>query len=188
MNTKIENQKKNTDNKKKTESKMPLVFFAIISIGYVLLYFINHSLFLKSFNRFIELSKQITPFLVIVFIIMFFNFLFIKPSIIKKHLGEQSGLKGYIYAIISGIISVGSVYMWYPLLKELRESGMSNKLVAVFIYNRSIKLHLLPVMIFYFGMKFTIVLAILSILFSLVIAFIIQKFVSQQVKNISTDK
>jgi len=188
MNNKIENQKKNTDNKKKSANKTSLIFFTIISIGYVFLYFLNHSLFIKSFDRFIELSKQITPFLVIVFIIMFLNFLFIKPSIIKKHFGEQSGFKGYIYAIISGIISVGSVYMWYPLLKELRDSGMSNKLVAVFIYNRSIKLHLLPVMIFYFGLKFTVILAILSILFSLVIAFVIQKFISQQIENVSNDK
>jgi len=177
MNTKVQNNKKQSNIENKSNGKIPLIFLSFVGIGYVILYFVNYQLFLKSFNRFIELSKQITPFLIIVFIIMFLNFLFIKPATIKKHLGEQSGFMGYVYAIVAGIISVGSVYMWYPLLKDLRDSGMSNKLVAVFIYNRSVKLHLLPVMILYFGLGFTITLTIVSILFSLVIAFLIQKFV-----------
>lgn len=181
MTNKTQN-KKNQSGKNEhrgSKSKIPIIVFAIISVCYLILFFVNHTLFIKSFNRFVELVTQITPFLIIVFVIMFLNFLFIKPATIKKHLGEESGFKGYLYAIISGIISVGSVYMWYPLLKELRDSGMSNKLVAVFIYNRSIKLHLLPVMILYFGLKFTIILTITSIFYSFAIAFIIQKFTSE---------
>ena len=107
---------------------------------------------------------------------MFLNFWFIKPEVIKKYLGKQSGIKGYFFAIIAGIISVGSVYIWYPLLRDLRKNGMTNKLIAVFIYNRSIKLHLLPLMIIYFGVNFTAVLTVLTILFSLVIGYFIQKF------------
>ena len=177
MNKKQQNKisKPPVDKPKTSSQKLPFIVLSIIALGYLILFFADYSLFLKSFNGFIKLSKQITPFLVIVFIIMFLNFLFIKPAAIKKHLGEQSGFTGYLYAIIAGIISVGSVYMWYPLLKDLRNSGMSNKLVAVFIYNRSIKLHLLPVMILYFGLKFTILLTIASILYSFVIAFVIQK-------------
>jgi uncharacterized membrane protein YraQ (UPF0718 family) len=118
---------------------------------------------------------------------MFINFWFIKPEIVKIYLGEQSGFKGYIFAILSGIISVGSVYIWYPLLKDLRKSGMSNKLIAVFIYNRSIKLHLLPVMILYFGLKFTLVLTMVTILFSLIVGFFVQKF-SAMGENTQTKK
>ncbi len=181
MNNKaLKKENKNPDKKSSApKTKIPFISLGIIGFGYLLLYFFNRPLFLKSLNQFIKLSAQIIPFLVIVFVIMFLNIMFIKPSTIKKHLGEQSGFMGYIYAIVAGIISVGSVYMWYPLLKELKETGMSNKLVAVFIYNRSIKLHLLPVLILYFGIKFSVVLTLLTILFSLVIALTVQKFIKE---------
>ena len=162
--------------KKSSKNIVPLIVLAVISVGYAVLYFVNNSLFQKSIEKFFALIIQITPFLLIVFAVMFINFWFIKPEIVKKYLGEHSGINGYVFAILFGIISVGSVYVWYPLLKDLRKSGMSNKLIAIFIYNRSIKLHLLPVMILYFGLKFTVSLTIVTILFSLIIGFVVQKF------------
>jgi len=75
-------------------------------------------------------------------------------------MGKESGTKGWVLAIITGILSHGPVYIWYPLLKDLREQGMRTGLVAVFLYNRAIKIPLLPVMIFYFGIEFTSILLI----------------------------
>ncbi len=174
-------------NKNSSISIVPLIVLAVITVGYVVLFFIDGALFEKSVGKFLALIIQIAPFLIIVFIVMFINFWFIKPEIVKIYLGEQSGFKGYIFAILSGIISVGSVYIWYPLLKDLRKSGMSNKLIAVFIYNRSIKLHLLPVMILYFGLKFTVALTMVTILFSLIVGFFVQKF-SAMGENTQTKK
>lgn len=155
---------------------MPFIVLAIISAAYAILFFLDGALFQKSMGKFLALILQITPFLLLVFIIMFLNFWFIKPESIKKYLGEQSGLRGYVFAIVSGIISVGSVYMWYPLLRDLRKQGMSPRLIAVFIYNRSIKLHLIPIMILYFGIQFTGALTIATIFFSLIIGLFVQKF------------
>ena len=163
---------------------VPLIVLMTISIAYIVLYFADNTLFHRSFELFLSLVIQIAPFLLIIFVIMFINFWFIKPDFIKKHLGEQAGLKGITFVILSGIISVGSVYVWYPLLKDLKESGMSNKLIAIFIYNRSIKLHLLPVMILYFGLTFTMVLSLLTILFSLVIGYLVQLFTSENLSLI----
>ncbi len=168
---------------KKNNSKeiIPIVVLSIILAGYAVMYFVNNSLFQKSGIKFIALTFQIAPFLLIVFIVMFLNFWFIKPEAIKKYFGEKSGLTGYVFSILFGIISVGSVYMWYPLLNDLRKSGMSNKLIAVFIYNRAIKLHLLPVMILYFGLKYTLALTVLVILYSLVIGYSVEKIGSKKI-------
>lgn len=162
--------------KNSLKTNVPVITLIIIIGGYAILYFLDKALYHKSIDKFIVLIIQIAPFLLIVFIVMFLNFWFIKPEIIKKYLGEKSGFKGYVFAILSGIISVGSVYVWYPLLKDLKKSGMSDKLIAIFIYNRAIKLHLLPVMILYFGIKYTLILTIETILFSLIIGFFIEKF------------
>ncbi len=166
-------------NKANSNQMVPLIVLLTISIAYTVLYFADNILFHKSFELFLSLSIQIAPYLLIVFIIMFVNFWFIKPDFIKKYLGEQAGLKATVFVILSGIISVGSVYVWYPLLEDLKKSGMSNKLIAIFIYNRSIKLHLLPVMVLYFGLTFTMVLSLVTILFSLVIGYLVQLFTSE---------
>lgn len=171
-------------NKNSSKNKISIIVLAVISAAYVVLYFTNGDLFEKSIGKFLGLVLQIAPFLLLVFIIMFFNFWFLKPEMIKKYLGEQSGLKGYIFAILAGIISVGSVYMWYPLLKELRGNGMSDKLIAIFIYNRSIKLHLIPIMILYLGLRFTTLLTIVTIMFSLIIGFFVQKFTLEKTESL----
>jgi hypothetical protein len=46
---------------------------------------------------------------------------------------------------------MGPIYAWYPLLKELREKGAANSLIAIFLGNRAVKPFLLPIMISYFG-------------------------------------
>ena len=82
---------------------------------------------------------------------------FIDAKAISKHLGEQSGLKGWLLALLGGVLSHGPGYVWYPLLQNLREQGARDGLVVAFIYARAIKIPWLPLMITYFGWAFTLV-------------------------------
>jgi uncharacterized membrane protein YraQ (UPF0718 family) len=93
---------------------------------------------------------------------------FLKPKSVSKYLGIESGYKGWFIAICMGILSHGPIYVWYPLLKDLRNHGMRTGLVAVFLFNRAIKIPLLPVMIFYFGLGFVIILSIYMMIASIV--------------------
>lgn len=93
---------------------------------------------------------------------------FVNFKKIKKYVGKKSGLKGWLIATIAGILSHGSIYMWYPFLKDLHERGMRSGLVAVFLYNRAIKIPLLPIMIYYFGIKFVILLSIYMVIASII--------------------
>ena len=68
------------------------------------------------------------------------------------------------------------MYMWYPLLKEMKNSGANHSFIAVFLYNRAIKLPLLPFIIFYFGITFTIVLTVVMIVMSIIQGMIIDHF------------
>jgi len=53
-------------------------------------------------------------------------------------------------------------------LQELREAGMRSGLVAAFLYNRAIKLPLLPLMIYYFGTMFVAVLLVYMVIVSVI--------------------
>jgi len=70
----------------------------------------------------------------------------------------------------AGIISMGPVYAWYPFLSSLKEKGASDFNLANFLSNRAVKPALIPLMIAYFGWRFSIVFAVFGVLSALAVA------------------
>jgi len=93
---------------------------------------------------------------------------FLHPKTVAKYAGKESGIKGWFFAISAGIISHGPIYVWYPLLKELRDQGMRSGLIAAFLYSRAIKIPLLPLLVYYFGALFVVVLLPYIVIASLI--------------------
>ena len=126
--------------------------------------FLDPSIARFALNKSLDVLMMIAPILLIVFFLMALLATFIKPKSIAKHLGEESGLKGWFVALAGGILSHGPGYVWYPMLSELRNHGARDGLIVAFFYARAIKLPWLPVMIGYFGIAFTLVLSIYILL------------------------
>jgi uncharacterized membrane protein YraQ (UPF0718 family) len=105
--------------------------------------------------------------LCLVFSLMVFLSLFLKPQYIVEFLGKRGGVKAVLLTGTAGIISMGPIYAWYPLLRELRKRGTKNSLIAIFLGNRAVKPLLLPVLISYFGWTYAIILTLLIMLGSL---------------------
>jgi len=168
---------KNIKNKKIPSG---FIFFIAVVIGYIIVAFINPSLVLVSFNNFFELLVKIAPILVFVFSLIFLFNLLIKPKTVRKYLGHEKGLSGWVVSILGGIISMGAIYMWYPLLADLRKKGMSDALISTFLYNRSIKVPLLPFLIHYFGFVYTALLTVFMIIFSIINGFLVDKIINKK--------
>ncbi len=164
------NEDKSMKNKKDTnESKYGMYFLVFVVALYIILFFIAPEGVKDSLKISNKLLLQIMPiFILIIFFMAILNY-FINTKSISKYVGESSGIKGWLLAIFTGIFSSGPIYIWYPLLKELHSKGMRNNLIAVFLYNRAIKVPILPMLIYYFGSMFTILL-----LFYMIIASIIE--------------
>jgi len=124
-----------------------------------------------SYNIFIKLI----PIMVFVFILMFILNLLIKPQWVKQHVGQGSGLRGYLISLVGGIFSMGPIYLWFEFLKEMQQKGMRTGLIATFIYARSVKPQLLPMMVLYFGWTYTVVLEIYLLLFALLHGWLIAR-------------
>jgi uncharacterized membrane protein YraQ (UPF0718 family) len=122
-----------------------------------------------------KLLYQILPILLMVFALMFILNLLVSPGWVKTHLGNDSGTKGWFIASVGGILSVGSIYPWYALLKDFKDKGMRPALISVFLYNRGIKLPLLPLLVHYFGLTYTLLLAAYMTLFSLLGGIVMEK-------------
>ncbi len=153
------------------------LFLTLIVFLYLILSISNPTLTIASFDKFTALFLNIVPILVIVFAFLFAINLFLKNEIIIKYLGKESGIKGWLIAIGGGLISHGPIYMWYPLLSDLKEKGMKTSLVATFLYNRAVKIPLIPMMVFYFGWLFFIVLTVYMIIFSVINGLLVEKLV-----------
>ena len=121
--------------------------------------------------------------LVFVFILLFCINLFLRPSHIVRFLGKSSGIKGIILSAIAGIISMGPIYAWYPMLKVLREKGAKNSLIAIFLGNRAVKPFLLPMMISYFGWIYVLILTVFTIFGSLVVGYFVDALVKEKPAN-----
>lgn len=121
------------------------------------------------------LILRISPVLALVFGIMFLVNLLSEAGGIVRMLGEGSGLRGWIFTVLGGIISSGPIYMWYPLLGDLKEKGMRKSLIAAFLYNRAIKIPLIPMMVHYFGWPFTVILSLYMVFFSILNGLAVEK-------------
>ena len=157
---------------KKTNNSIKFLIGCIVL--YALLFLFNQELFLSSLRNFLQIAYRVIPLLILIFPIMFLVNYFVKPKKVKKYFGKEAGLKSYFYATIAGILISGPPYILYPMLSDFKKSGMSNQVLAIFLYNRNVKIPFLPVMIFYFGFAYTIVLSALIIVFSFVNGKIIQ--------------
>ena len=113
----------------------------------------------------------------LVFTLMVFMNLFLKPTHIVRFLGKGFSSKGIILSAAAGIISMGPIYAWYPLLKELRKKGAANSLIAVFLGNRAVKPFLLPIMISYFGWVYVALLTLFTVSGSLAVGYLVNTLV-----------
>lgn len=128
----------------------------------------------SGFAVFLRLALKVLPVLGIVYGVMLLINLFVKTEQIMRFLGRKSGPLGWILVIVSGVLSAGPIYMWYPLLSDMKEKGMRDALIAAFLYNRAVKLPLLPMMIVYFGMEMTVIVTVYMILFSVANGYIVE--------------
>jgi len=141
-------------------------FLLVVLAMYLIIAFYNWQIVVDSFLDAGGIFVKIIPIFLLVFVIMVALNYYIKPQIVKKYLDKTSGWKKWPIAIGAGVISTGPIYMWYPMLKDLREHGVSEGVIAAFLYSRAIKPFLLPVMGFYFGWEYVIVLTVLMVVFS----------------------
>jgi len=148
----------------KKQSEKPFVFrgkifFVLVLIGYSVLAFYNSVGALAALQKSGMVFLKILPILAVVILMTATINFFLQPKQIVKHLGKESGARGWLVMLFAGVISHGPMYAWYPLVENLRHHGMRDGLIVVFFYSRAIKIPLLPMMIDYFGLPFTLILS-----------------------------
>ena len=99
-----------------------LIFPGCVLMIYGIVFVISPAGAVMAFRCSTAILRNLMMPLGLVFMLMVFMSLFLKPAHIVRFLGKGSGSRGIIFSAAAGIISMGPIYAWYPLLKELRES------------------------------------------------------------------
>jgi uncharacterized membrane protein YraQ (UPF0718 family) len=154
-------------------------FLLVIILSYVILYFITPTKIDKAIKMFISILSQIWYIFIMIFVIMIVLNYFLNAKNIAKHINGKNKIKIWIIIIITGILSSGPIYMWFPLLKDLKDKGIKNKYLVAFLYNRAIKIPLLPIIAIYFSLKYVIVLTIVMIIVSIIQGIIVEKIIDR---------
>jgi uncharacterized membrane protein YraQ (UPF0718 family) len=159
-------------------------FFILILIIYVLVFAFAPNTALSALINFLITLKKLALILILVMVFMFMVNLLATPKLIQRFLGQKAGVRGPVAAIISGILISGPPYVLYPMLGGLKKQGMSYELIAIFLFNRNVKIPFLLASVFYFGMIYTLVLSVYIIIFSIINGKIMGRIM--RAKNLST--
>lgn len=151
-------------------------FLIAMGVLYAVVFAIDRGLFKESLFFSGQMLIKILPAFIFIFLLMFVINLFVTRKTVLKYLGRKGWLK-WAFAVVGGIISTGPIYAWYPLLGELKDKGMSYGAVTCFLYNRPVKLPLLPVFIVYFDLSFVVVLILVMITASIIQGKIMDKLI-----------
>jgi uncharacterized membrane protein YraQ (UPF0718 family) len=156
-----------------------ITFLGLVIFLYLILYFVNSDKTLQSIEHFIKNTWTVVPiFLIVILISALINYYFPKERL-SKILQEKSGFQTYLVSLLAGSISMGPLFSWFPLLKNLKEKGLKDGVLVTFIYAKSIKLTLIPIMIGFFGHVYTIIF-MLFIAFAAIVQGLLYEFISKK--------
>jgi len=88
----------------------------------------------------------------------------VKRETIERHFGEESGARGYLWAILLSGTTLGGLYVGFPVAYSLYSKGA--KLSVIFTYIGAVAICRVPMTIFeasFLGVKFTAIRLLVSI-------------------------
>ncbi len=154
---------------KKRSQRRRVIFPALVAAIYVILCIAIPEKAILALRSSGSIFSHLVLPLLLVFVVMVLMNLFLKPAQIARLIGKKSGIKGKLLPALAGVISAGPIYAWYPLLRDIKSKGSGNSPLAIFLYNRSVKPYLFPMMIGYFGLIYVIILTVGMFLGSFVV-------------------
>jgi len=145
---------------------------AKISTVFILIYFLFLALsFLIDYNPGKEIAFNLISFLLYMikilpcaYILIGLFEVWVKRELIEKHLGEESGIKGYIWITLFAGTIAGGLLVAFPIAYSLYNKGA--KLSIVFTYIGAAAICRIPMTLFeisFMGVKFSMIRLLVSL-------------------------
>lgn len=151
------------------------LFLLLVLAAYLILFFLDRQAALAALQKSLQVFLRVLPIFVLVILFTACLHAALHPGWLIKHLGRESGARGWLLVLLAGVISHGPMYAWYPMITDLRRHGLKDGLIVTFYYARAIKVPLLPFMIDCFGLLFTLVLSCYILLAALLQGLLLER-------------
>ena len=133
-----------------------------------------------SYN-FVSFSVDMFKILPCAFILIGLFEVWVKRETVEKHLGERSGIKGYIWAMLLAGTTVGGLYVAFPVAYSLYSKGA--KLSVIFTYLGAAAICRIPMAIFeasFMGIKFTAIRLLVSLPLVIVASMLLGNYLTKR--------
>ncbi|GEM_PF-263331 len=141
-------------------------FLGAVTLAWLVLALLRPELLAPAWSRFAGLLLEVLPALVLVFLFLLIANLFSEKPWIERHMGREGGKRGWFIALGAGVLAAGPPWPWYALAGQMMRRGVRPGLAAAFLYARAIKLPMLPLLIHYFGLAYSLVLSFWLLVFA----------------------
>jgi len=164
----------------KTKSKLTKILKIIIF--WLVIAFLFQRFFPERFPLAQEMSSRYIKEMLMIFpavlVIMGLADVWVPTSLVKKYLGEKSGLKGKIFSFFLGTLPTGPMYIAFPIAGELlrKKASLSNVIIFLGVW-ASLKIPQLGVEIQFIGLKFSVLRFIFTSISILLISSLMEKII-----------
>lgn len=144
--------------------------------------------FVFGFNPGKEIGYNFISFLVYMlkilpcaFILIGLFEVWVKKEVIEKHLGEESGIRGYIWAILLAGTIAGGLLVAFPIAYSMYNKGA--KLSVIFTYIGAAAICRVPMTMFeasFMGVKFTAIRLLVSLPLVIVTSILLGDYLSKR--------
>ncbi len=135
-----------------------ILIFSLFTSFLLISTFIGYNPGLAIRDNFIQFAVSMVKILPAAFILIGLFEVWIKRETVEKHFGEDSGIKGFIWAMILASTTVGGTYVAFPIAYSLYHKGARYSII--FTYIGAAALVRIPMTLFevsFLGIKFTLI-------------------------------
>ncbi|MCG8538974.1 MAG: permease [Clostridia bacterium] len=158
-------------------------FLILLSINILMLFFypqISKASITTTYNNFVEILLILIP----IFILVGLLDVWIDRQTMIRLMGDKSGLQGVLIAFFLGSVTAIPIYALFPIVALLLKKGSKISNVFIFLCSScNIRIPLLLFEILSMGWKFMLIRYILNIIQIIVIAYLIEKLLTQKDKK-----
>ena len=128
-----------SNSKTKQKQNGGIKFFLVVLFIYFIIALFNTHLIVKAVIDFLNMFIKIIPIICIVFIVMIGIDLYFNNERTKKYFGEKSGVKGWIYAIVSGSLISAPPLCSLSAFRATQETGNEEFFTGSFFIQQECK-------------------------------------------------
>ena len=131
--------------------------------------------------NFTTFSVDMLKILPCAFILIGLFEVWVKRETVEKHLGEKSGIRGYIWAVLLAGTTAGGLYVAFPVAYSLYSKGA--KLSVIFTYIGASAICRVPMAIFeasFLGITFTAIRLLVSLPLVIVTAILLGNYLTKR--------